>query len=153
MNKNWGNLVPRSFTPKKLKFRENKFSSQGHTAINGQSWVWNSSLQVFLLVWFRAHMGEGSSSQRQRTQVVSQLAVLVQEAGKLWMPPNRNHRPPQGPREGGWGLMATSCLVPGWPSPPAGVAGKSATLHVMTTPCRLVLVCKDHADGTFALCK
>lgn len=102
---------------KKLKFREGKFSPQGHTAINCQSWVWNSSLQVFLLVWFRAHLGEGSSLQRHRTQVVSPLALLVQAAGKLWMPLNRNHRPPQGPREGGRGLMAASCLVPGMAFP------------------------------------
>lgn len=66
---------------KKLKFREGKFSPQGHTAINCQSWVWNSSLQVFLLIWFRAHLGEGSSLQRQRTQVVSPLTLLVQAAG------------------------------------------------------------------------
>lgn len=53
-------LGPDSLYLKKLKFREGKLPPQSHTAINWQSWDWNSSLQVFPLVWCRAYVEEGS---------------------------------------------------------------------------------------------
>lgn len=64
------------------------------------------------------------------------------------MPLNRNHEPPQGPREEAWVLWIHHSLPLGWPSPPAGMAGKPATPHVIPVPCRLAHLCKGRTMYT-----
>lgn len=72
----------------------------------------------------------------------SQLAVLAPAAGKLWMSWNRNHEPPQGPREAGWGLPGVSFSVWGTAFPSSGRGREAVTSQGVPAPCGLVLVWK-----------
>lgn len=47
---------------------------------------------------------------------------------KAQMPPNRKHKPPQGPREGDWGLMGSSYPVSGMAFPSSWRGGEVSNI-------------------------